>query len=238
MFTLLQLQNAALHACGRSTIKAGNSTLIMVNMAIDEIATSHPWIWRYKSTTLDYVISQSYIALPSDFEALRYLRGGLNLHNSVIPTSLDRIYILRQTPNISANLSVFYAVVSTPQSGVTTQPPYRLEIFPTPAANQTAALQLDYLRNVPDLANGTDVADMPDQLSAVLLMMVRGYAELMELNNPGGCWAVAHQMLEEAKLRDTMTQPIQGRLRGTVEEVSQPCNDSKWRFYTDTPVNI
>lgn len=228
-YTLTQLQAAAAHAAGRSTVDSGNSTLIMVNNALDEVCNGYPWSWRHKSSTLDFVNGQSYVALPSDFSELRYVRGGGSIFNVATPTTLDQIFRFRQTPPVvTGNLSVYYALDVAPQASATTRPTYRLEVYPTPSADATAALQYQYLRTIPPLASGTDVPDMPAHLDSVLMTMVRGFAEFYELNNPGPNWTIGHEMLEKAKERDAMTQPIVGTLRGTVQQMAADADRRMW----------
>lgn len=236
-YSLTQLQAAAAHAAGRSTVDTGNSSLIMVNNALDEVCNAHPWSWRHRSGTLDFVNAQDHVDLPADFAQLRYVRGGGSVNNVAIPTTLDRIFRYRQTPQVvTGNLSIFYAVGVAPQASTTTRPTFRMEIYPTPSADATAALQYQYLRTIPPLASGSDVADIPPFLDSILMTMVRGYAEFYELNNPGPNWQIAHEQLERAKERDAMTQPIVGTLRGTVQQMGE--DDSRRMWFQNPIVTI
>lgn len=241
LYDLTALSAAALHAVGKSAgTDTGNSATIIVNVALDALVNAHAWSWRSKSADLAYVSGQSWIALPADFSELVYLRAGASLSTVVIPTSLDRILQLRQFPNSNPSLNavIYYCVVPVDQSAGTAASTYRIEIFPTPSANLAAALAVTYQKQVPALSSGTSVANIPLQMQSCLLMLARGYAEMMENNQPGINMQLAVAELEKRKVRDGMTQPVIGRIHGEVEDQWRGDDDRDARFATDTATTV
>lgn len=212
------LEAAVLHACGKTAgLDTGNSINAVVNIALSHLANYSAWNWRMKALSLDFVISQSYIAAPEDFGELVVARGpSTSPSRRVTMTSLDQISRYRGTGGGSI-YDIFLALSETAQASATVTPLRRFEIFPTPAANETGAIVGVYRKLIPTIAT-TSVADIPSQYQPPLLMLCRAFGKIMENDLPPEMvpeWNIAHTQLEQLKIRDGMAQPIAGKIRGT-----------------------
>ena len=231
-YTLTNLEDAAKHAVGKpGGFDTGNSASNCANLALDYLINAHPWSWRLESTTLNLVSGQNYVALPTDFSEIVYLRGGTSTSTAVIPTTLDRIFQMRQQAVSSSSTFIHYAVTQTDQANGTSLATYQIDIYPTPSASTTAAMQLGYMKQIAQFTGGTQVANIPGHMQGTLWWLTRGYAEITENNQPGLNWQQAMQDIEQRKKRDAQTQPVVGRLRGTVEQISY---DDEDRFPAST----
>lgn len=236
-FDLAALEATAKHAVGKpGGFDTGNSASNCANLALDYLVNAHPWSWRTETTTLNLTSGQNYVALPSDFSEIVYLRGGTSNTTVIVPTSIDRIFQMRQLPLSASSTVTYYAVAQTDQATGTNVGTFQIEIAPTPGANETAAMQLCYLKQIASLSSSTSVANIPGHMQGTLWWLTRGYAEITENNQPGLNWAMAQQDLEGRKRRDAMAQPIVGRIRGTVEEMDH--GDASDRFATDDAVTV
>ncbi|HYE20093.1 MAG TPA: hypothetical protein VEA69_16715 [Tepidisphaeraceae bacterium] len=231
-FTLTQLEAAAAHAAGRATFDTGNSTSFCVVQALGEF-NNFAWSWRHKTTTLGFTSGQNYVALPTDFCQLVTLRGGTSTNSVMLPRTVSQVLDLRAN-SVTGTVgdAVFYAVDTTGQATGTNASTFKLQVYPTPDATTSDALQIQYLREITVPSAGSNVADIPNHLSAVLLTLVRGWAEMTEKNELGANWEVGHRMLAEAQARDGMLQPQFGPIRG-LTDVMRP-DDGRW-FY-DNPI--
>ena len=242
-FTLTQLTNAVLHATGKSAgLDTGNNVTDLVNQAVSYLATFSNWTWRYKVLSLDFVASQAYVALPSDFGELSILRGGSTTRRNLIPVSLDRILLMRQSLASSSNgtKETYYAITSTPQIGVTALPTLRLELYPTPSASESGAAVGMYLRDIPTLSGGTDVPDIDTAFMPCLLKLCRGLGKMYETPDQANPeWELAHKELANLKIRDGMKQgSVVGRLIGTTQMIDSNSWDGWSRFSTDSPISV
>lgn len=219
--TLTSLQNAALHAIGRTPATTTTTTQI-ANDGASYFYNAHNWRWRDKALSLDAVSAQNYIALPTDFEQLISIRSGTNATKAVIQASLDEIITLRQ---LSSGVGGYYYVCPswTPQTGVTAAPIGRLEIYPTPAASEVGTFSGRYRRKIPDLSSGTDAPDIPTWAHPALKQMVRAWAVFVEDQQQGSDWDLAQAMLEQCKRIDGTSQPMLGLPRFQVG--SEPSDD-------------
>lgn len=213
-YTLTLLQNAVLHSLGRTPASTTTTTEI-VNDAILHFGNAHPWKWRDTAMTLNTTISQSYVALPTDFEQLISLRSGTSTTRAVIPASLDEIMTMRQL-NTGIGGYFYYCVSWTTQASVTANPVARLEIYPTPAASETGTFAGKYRRQIVTLSAGSDVPDVPTWCMAALKQMVRAWAVFVEDQQQGTDWELAQQMLDQCKKIDGTTQVLLGMPRGGV----------------------
>lgn len=226
IYTLNDLSATACHSVGKpSGFDTGNSASNCANLALDYLVNAHPWSWRLESTTLNLTSGQNYVALPTDFSELVYLRGGTSSTTVLNPTTLDRIFLMRQQATSVSNQFINYAVTQTDQASGTAVGTYQIDIYPTPAASVTAAMQLGYMKQIAQFTSGTQVANIPAHMQGTLWWLTRGYAEITENNQPGLNWNQAMLDIEQRKKRDAQTQPVVGRLRGTVEQIGYDNSD-------------
>lgn len=203
-----------------------------MNDAVTLLVTRRKWKWRISALSLALTISQSYVALPTDFTELVSLRSGTSPARNIIPATEDQIATYRQT-NGSSGGDIYYFVSWTTQASVTASPIARLEIFPTPAASESAgALQGFYLRQTAKMANSTDLPDMPPFMFPALKQFVRGYA--MQQEQQEG-WesemARAESMIEMAERTDSGAQNNHGTMRRVVVSPSSMSETDAVRFF-------
>lgn len=218
-YTFLALQQACQHATGKATPDTGSTYAGVVNDALYHLATVRAWHWRTTALSLDLVASQSYVNLPTDFGELYALAGTANTTLPTVHwTSLDRIAALRQQQGIAGS-DLFVALSYAAQASSTAAPTARLEVFPTPAANATAAITGFYLRVPPAMSGNTDVPDVPAVYLPALKALCRAFAVSDEDQQVGPDWDRANAMIAQLAGRDTMAQPHGHRVVGTVDFV-------------------
>lgn len=183
-YTLTNLQDACKHATGVTTPATGNSYTNVVNDAIQYLASMRPWPWRQDSLSLNLTQDQNYVDLPADFAQLQVLHRSGNF-KAARAVSLDKL-ILYRAGGLGSIPDAFlaYCVVGKEPASVTALPTYKLELFPTPAASETAALVGIYLRQIPTVSSGTDVPAVPGQWQSPLLSLVRAFAQSYENETP------------------------------------------------------
>lgn len=177
-----------------------SSTFTVSNAGSDETA----------ATQGSYI--PGHVNLPSDFEKMLSLAPS---SQTIAWTQghIDEINQLRQ--NSFAGFGYMYDIGYSPQASVTASPLARLELFPVPSAAATDVARMIYLRTIDNLANGTDVPDVPVHLHPVLKQICREFATSDEDQDDaklieGGR---ARQMLAEAIANAGMTTPTSGTLK-------------------------
>lgn len=235
LITSTTLENAVLHAVAKSTLDTGNTANDVVNHALQYLASYKGWNWRFAALSLDFVQSQSYVALPADFEELISVTGANNTFNSVVVVSLDDINKLRQATSWTGTVT-YVAVSETTQASAGAAPIYRLEIFPTPAAALSGAIIGTYRKAIPTIAT-TSVPNIPSAYHYALLTLCRAFGKLFEMGDPGPEWQIAHDELDRLVIRDGVAQPTLGRMRGTAERPSDWMSSND-RFYPFSPISV
>jgi len=139
---------------------------------------------------------------------------------SVRPASLDLITRYRTGGGIftAGPFNFLYAIRTVPQSAASATPTKRLELYPTPAAAETAALTGEYTRFVPKLTGGTNVADIGVGCFPTLRRLCRALAISTEEERAGEDWRAYERGLAQCKLRDGDEQPNLGPIEGGVSD--------------------
>lgn len=139
--------------------------------------------WNFRSkgpATLNFTASQSYIELPADFGTLTYIESTDALTSRVFLGTLAEVQEYRLASLGSPR--DFWVAVSfvTPSGGSRIAP--RLEIYPTPSANQTAAITYLYRSRWVDVTDDdADLSGVPDGAAeALYLRLVRQVARSYE----------------------------------------------------------
>lgn len=252
-YPISTLRNAAeLAAGGPGSIRGGGSLDLIITQAIERLVSFRPWNWQVTQTTLSLTASTAYVTLPADFGQLVAIDGNSTNRYHFRPVTVAEVLRMRAerptTVNVSSGYQWGYAIDSAAQSAANVPSRWRLELYPTPPNSETDAITLAYRRRItlPSLSDGEGaVVDVPPQVSACLLSLVRAEAALVALNGDkptaaryGAYEQAAQQQLANLVDRDGTMTPTGGRLRGTVLELADWQNAHKGRFYTDTPVTI
>ena len=163
------------------------------------------------------------MALPSDFGSILSLHSTNSLTNSVSLTSMEHLSTLRMS---SVDLSgwdhyaaVNWGQVNTSVTSLGQAPTPRLEVWPTPTAEDIDAFTLSYRADWVEVTSSSNVIAIPDFCEAVFIGIVRA----MALGYEEDTTASTDQRLAEllmgpmmlaAKTRDARVQPQYGALRG------------------------
>lgn len=180
--TLANLRAMAQHILGgapgtivTSATATGN---LMVNEAGRRLAMSHTWKWLERNpTTLDLTSGQAYIALPTDFAHLIACEAAPSLGRCLNLTTFGGLAEMRARL-ITTTGAYFAAIVQPTQAAANSAPGApRLELWPTPGANVTAAFAIWYRAKWTELSSDTDVANVPLWIEPLLCQMVRAVAK-------------------------------------------------------------
>jgi hypothetical protein len=211
-YTYTALQLAVKAALGRDA-HANTSNGEIVNDALDELANAHDWTWRKTIALRSFVSSQSYVALPTDFDHLLSLQSTA-AGRCFEPTTLDEIIALRGSTATLGGSLYKYHVSWTPQATVAAAPIARVELYPTPSASTADAFRIAYRRIVSKLSGGTDLPDIPSNLCSMLRTLCKARALEDEREEFGNVYRLRFtNELRRAIERDGKSQAVVGSLR-------------------------
>lgn len=220
-YTLSSLTSAITHALG-GTPSSGTTAADICNDALQYLTDYHPWTWLRKPLSLNLVNAQNYLSLPTDFKAIHAELRNSNSYRLRMVT-LEDIYQLRASA-LSASFDLYAALSFTTQASLTVLPLYRMELYPTPTANSTAAITGTYLRIVPKLTNSTDVPDVPAPWHPALMNLCRAMAVNRQFREDASEWQEAEAKLMKLIDFDGIGQTPLGRMVGAVDRI-RVCDD-------------
>lgn len=145
-----------------------------VNQGGRTLCVWHRWNWLLRPpATINLVSGQSWVPLPTDFKHNVGIKSGLNTlkFKLVDPAILEE---LRGGAIYSPNS--YSGAIVRPSTAAPADPP-RLELYPTPSANVTAALRCSYRTGWSALTLDADVANVPDWIEPLLTEIVVAIAE-------------------------------------------------------------
>ena len=230
MLTYTQLENHAQYMIEGTTTLPNDITLAQViNYAGHLFFSSHQWNFRERDPiTVDLVKDQQYVNLPLDFGELTGIEMTEALNYGVTVVTPQQL-VTRRATSITVTQQYYWVAIFQPgQPGRTSDfPPPRLEIWPTPAADNINAITLIYRakwRDFADTGAGTsvDTANVPDYAEMALIEVVRavtaGWGE-RQLQPQGGVTGTMKLVLEGAiwaacVTTDGMQQMTYGPLSG------------------------
>lgn len=216
--TLLQLQEHVEAVVGAST-----DARLSVNQIINEagrlLFNMHPWTWRRRPPArLSLVADQSYVALPSDFgfgeliEVTLIDTTGFDI-NVVTLSDIEKL----RSWTVTDTTHFYYVAVAFPTQSATTSAPgtARLEIYPTPATNQSNVIGCVYRAGWVELSAATAVPNIPTAFDHLLLRLVRAMAVYYKTENYDGVEKIlTSQSVAHMKMADARTQADLGRMQG------------------------
>jgi hypothetical protein len=142
------------------------------------VTQCHPWWFTLRPpTTLDLTASQAFVTFPADFGALLNIRATNSLTREFELTTLDAVEYQRTNTVTGTTAHYYGAIVWATQTNTTSnQGRPRLEIWPTPSANESAAFRLTYRAGWVELSNAASVPNIPLEYERLLCMFIDAYA--------------------------------------------------------------
>lgn len=197
---------------------AATTARLWVNEAGQLLVNAHPWKFLERPpTTLDFTAAQEYVSLPSDFSKLLACAATSTTGRPFCLTDFQSIVQYRSAA-LQTIGGVFGAIVHPTQAAANAAPPVpRIELYPTPSANVTAALRISYRAGWMVLVNDSDAANIPAHLEPLLAAIVRAHARDLDEDTPGENLSRILDggvMFRNAMQADASVQPEYGPLEG------------------------
>ena len=215
MLTYGDLKNHVLLAIGGRPSTASGQTVAerqaeIINTAGEHLFT-HPWKFREATATVTTVVSQSYVALPSDFAELTQVWKD---DYPLWIQSPEEVETARQTnyPDLTWRA---YVKTVLPTTLVPTQS-FRLELYPTPtSAESLKVLYRTGWQSVTSSTATSEVISIPKHVEATLISYVRAVAEAYEDGQQSQRFAEieAGPIFGAAKQKDGMVQSHFGQVQ-------------------------
>lgn len=134
--------------------------------------------WKFLErppASLNFVAATNYIVLPTDFGQMIRVEVPNALQNTVEMSTLQEIEYLRGSPLNDPFRYVVAVEYATQTNDETIGGTARLAIWPTPAANATAALRLIYRGGWVTLTDQDKIPNIPLDVEGLLVQVVRAY---------------------------------------------------------------
>lgn len=151
----------------------------LINEAGDFLCRMHPWKWLERgSVTLAAVADQAFIQLPSDLASIvsSRMNGSSSTLRDFRWTTHDEILRFRQHP-IEAVGGYYGAVVYELATGSTEGPlTPRLELYPTPTANDANFIELGYRAGWQRVVDDDDPLRIPHWIESLYNQILRAWA--------------------------------------------------------------
>jgi hypothetical protein len=215
MLTYGDLKNHVLLAIGGRPSTASGQTVAerqaeIINTAGEHLFT-HPWKFREATATVTTVVSQSYVALPSDFAELTQV---WKQDQPLWIQSPEEVETARQTnyPDLTWRA---YVKTVLPTTLAPTQS-FRLELYPTPtSAESLNVLYRTGWQSVTSSTATSEVISIPKHVEATLISYVRAVAEAYEDGQQSQRFAEieAGPIFGAAKQKDGMVQSHFGQVQ-------------------------
>ena len=181
MLTYVDLRNHVLLAVGGRPSTAAGQTVAQrqaefVNIAGEHLFT-HPWKFRERTDLLSLTAAQNWIALPSDFAELMGAWKDRTEMAVVTPEILET-YRLSAMPDYG-----YKAAVRTVVPSNSTAQSFRLELYPTPSANESNVVKVAYRTGWQGVSASTPdstVISVPSHVEGTLIAYVRAVSESFE----------------------------------------------------------
>lgn len=219
ILTFADLQRAVIHSLGANP-DANLTVTEIVNDALQELANMHPWRWRQRPLSLDSVMNQNYIVLPSNFGELLVVKLAGSAINGLTCVSLDQIIQMRQTG--AASGTTFYALSFHDPLALTSLPLPVLELYPTPSSSTSGFIVGIYRPRMPKLVNDTDVPPIPPAWHTALKYKARALAVMQEEQQEGADAAMFERYIGPLIVSDGESPGYAGRAVGGLRPSVSP----------------
>lgn len=224
----IDLINEGLHAVGR-TITSVDSRIkpwAVFNRAGNAVFTRHRWSWRSQEVTLAAVADQSYITLPQDFSAMVAVTS---TSGTVQVVSRARILELQQSAVTTSGNGGWFLCFDgwDRQANPELLPLPRLDVYPTPTADGTPTLTLEYQRTWRRMVatDPSGIPNLPDRLEWALVLKCRSMFKALHFEDPGAEEALYESEIQRLIVED-VPQMNYGRMRGGADECPTDSNQT------------
>ncbi len=157
------------------------------------------------------------LVLPADFDTLITLKGAITSYQTVYPTSMEDMWMMRQNA-YGYGYETWYALNWQSQASVTAAPRAVLEVYPIPQAAAIGGFVGTYNRLIPTMSAGTDVPDVPQQYHGLLMVLCRAMAVSNEEDRSGSDWELFSNMLKDLAADEGQSQGVVvGQMRSTLK---------------------
>ena len=147
-----------------------------VNEACRFMFSMHPWRFLNRPpATIAFVDAQAYAALPSDFGEIVTMVAGDNYAGTIRLTSFTDLALKRSMGSAPSGLTWAAVVQPTQTNATSTMGEPRLELWPTPSADATDAIQLWYRAEWVELSS-SNVPNIPVYAESLLVELCRAFA--------------------------------------------------------------
>lgn len=148
----------------------------VINLAGKLLITAHQWNWNIRrGVNLNFVANQEYIDLPDNTGRVLTLTAARGIQLTKV--SWENLELHRRSNSYvgTGYLYNFSWIEDSGGSAGDTDPPVgiRLELAPTPSANQTAAIVMTYYKKWVDLSADTDRVRIPEDMEPLFYEAVR-----------------------------------------------------------------
>jgi hypothetical protein len=212
--TVIEAIDTIKHALHGRLPSSELSAVALINEAGGLFCNMHPWrfLERYTSS-LQFVAGQVYVDLSSDMSE--------PLSDPVSTTGFG----FSMTDLSEIVESRFQGATGRPYLGAYSYPSFtssaepgrlRLEVYPTPAANESNALAMYYRARWLDASGDTDYLDVRPEYRALYKQILREYVAGLEHGDVDARLAAVYMgpIAADAKKHDGRQQPRYGRPRG------------------------
>ena len=172
--------NHVRHALGRR-MSSEIDEIEVLNAAGEWLCSSYTWNFLARpAANVDFAAGQAYAILPTDFaESLGIERNTLTAEFR--ETTLATLETLRAKSVLSSTEFTMWGAIAFAAGSTTTPPIPRLEIYPTPASNVTAALKVPYRAGWNALTGSdSEYVQVPEYMTMLYLESVRRTADAWE----------------------------------------------------------
>lgn len=185
MITVQHCDHHLFHTLG-GPLHASLPVVEVINDAGEWLVACQPWKWLQRgSTTMNFVADQAYLDLPTDLQTIMAVELTSSLISMMHLTSFDELLRLR-TSSISPTLG-YWGAVTYPSQTSPAAPPGgpRLELYPTPAENETGAVTIFYRAGWTSVKAGSDHAriNIPDFMEPLFKQVLRAFGRGYEMED-------------------------------------------------------
>ena len=163
------------------------SELEVLNAAGEWLVGAHTWTWQIRpAASVDFAAGVTYAVLPTDFaEALGVERNTLTASFGL--TTLAQIERLRAKSFLASTEFMMWGAIAFGAGSQSAPPTVRLELYPTPTDNVTAALKIPYRAGWSRLTTvDTQYVQIPDFMETLYLEAARRLAVSWEKSTDAG----------------------------------------------------
>lgn len=182
----------------------------------------------------------SALALPADFRELIAVNTSSGFLKGLSLVTFNEL-LERRSSSFTTTTGYYFGSIVHPQTtgleSSTGAPTPRIEIWPTPSANETAAMTIFYRAGWTEVVNDTDIVRIPSWCELLFLELLRALARGFEEEDQASvsqrvAQIVVGPLMLAARDRDGMVQPSYGAIRNGAAQSVILGSRSSWDFNT------